>query len=149
MDLHESGKNTLEWYHLGKESMIGNREWKGRTDLINIIMIGLTSEVPEYNEEHKLHRLLCTLFSAQLEAEEKIAIMENEYHIRMKETIREEIEEMCNLGRGVREEGIREGIRQGRILERERADREKQRADELERQNIRFMELLVAHGITV
>lgn len=56
---------------------------------------------------------------------------------------------MCNLGRGVREEGIREGIRQGRRLEKEHADREKQRADELERQNIRLMELLTAHGITV
>ena len=89
------------------------------------------------------------MFSAQLKAEEKIAIIENEYHIRMKETIREEVEEMCNLGRGVTEEGIREGIKQGRILERERADREKQRADELERQNARLMELLATHGISV
>lgn len=40
-------KNTLEWYHLIKESRLEVKDWKGRTDLINIVMIGLAKELPE------------------------------------------------------------------------------------------------------
>ena len=60
---------------------------------------------------------------------------------------------MCNLSQGIKEEGIRiekiEGIELGRSEERENTEREKRRADELERKNIWLMEQLAAHGISV
>ena len=149
-------KNTLEWYHLTKESRLEVKEWKGRKDLINIVMIGLAKELPEQSEKYKLHRLLGILFSQELEAKEKIEILEKEYRIPMKEEFRKDVKEMCNLSQGIKEAGRMEGIEIGRTKEmintekeRERANKEKQRANELERQNARLMEVLAAHGLTV
>ena len=166
-------ENTSAWYHLTKEELEGRKEWKGRTDLINIIMIGLSKTLPEQGEGKTLHRLLGTLFSRQLEAEEKIQIMEKEYKITVEEKMREEVWEMCNLSQGIKEEGIELGRseerenterercnaeRERRNAEKERhnaererhnAEKEKRRADELERKNIWLMEQLAAHGISV
>ena len=43
----------------------------GGTDLINILLVELAKNVPGKEEGHKLHRLLGTLFSRKVKAEEK------------------------------------------------------------------------------
>ena len=111
-------KNTLEHIYLTKESLLGEEQWKGRLDLLNIIMIGLAEEIPEQDEEYELHRLLGTLLSQHLEAKEKMQIVEEEYHIAMEQKFREDLKIMCNLSQGVKEEGIamghKFGLEQGR-----------------------------------
>ena len=111
-------KNTLEHIHLTKESLLGEEQWKGRLDLLNIIMIGLAEEIPEQDKEYELHRLLGTLLSQHLEAKEKMQIVEEEYHIAMEQKFREDLKIMCNLSQGVKEEGIamghKFGLEQGR-----------------------------------
>ena len=111
-------KNTLEHIYLTKESLLGEEQWKGRLDLLNIIMIGLAEEIPEQDEEYELHRLLGTLLSQHLEAKEKMQIVEEEYHISMEQKFREDLKIMCNLSQGVKEEGIamghKFGLEQGR-----------------------------------
>ncbi len=106
-------KNTLEHIHLTKDSLIGEEHWKGRLDLLNIIMIGLAEEIPEQGEEYELHRLLGTLLSQHLEADEKMRIVEEEYHIPMEQELMEDMKIMCNLGQGVKEEGIAIGRKTG------------------------------------
>ena len=111
-------KNTLEHIYLTKESLLGEEQWKGRLDLLNIIMIGLAEEIPEQDKEYELHRLLGTLLSQHLEAKEKMQIVEEEYHIAMEQKFREDLKIMCNLSQGVKEEGIamghKFGLEQGR-----------------------------------
>ena len=111
-------KNTLEHIYLTEESLLGEEQWKGRLDLLNIIMIGLAEEIPEQDEEYELHRLLGTLLSQHLEAKEKMQIVEEEYHIAMEQKFREDLKIMCNLSQGVKEEGIamghKFGLEQGR-----------------------------------
>ena len=111
-------KNTLEHIYLTEESLLGEEQWKGRLDLLNIIMIGLAEEIPEQDKEYELHRLLGTLLSQHLEAKEKMQIVEEEYHIAMEQKFREDLKIMCNLSQGVKEEGIamghKFGLEQGR-----------------------------------
>ena len=111
-------KNTLEHIYLTEESLLGEEQWKGRLDLLNIIMIGLAEEIPEQDKEYELHRLLGTLLSQHLEAKEKMQIVEEEYHIAMGQKFREDLKIMCNLSQGVKEEGIamghKFGLEQGR-----------------------------------
>ena len=102
-------KNSLEHIHFTKDSLDGEENWKGRLDLLNIVMIGLTEKIPEQGEKYELHRLLGTLLSQTLGAEEKIRIVEEEYHVSMEEKFREDINLMCNLSQGVKEAGIRRG----------------------------------------
>ena len=68
-------ENSLEHIHLVKDSIVNSHEWKGKMDLVNIVMIGLAEELPEYEEKYELHRLLGALLSQDLTANEKLDII--------------------------------------------------------------------------
>lgn len=55
--------NSLTHYHLQADHLMGMRKWPGNSDIINMIMIGISRELPEQNEQNRLHRLLNTLLS--------------------------------------------------------------------------------------
>ncbi|MGM9583332.1 MAG: hypothetical protein ACI3WU_06420 [Phascolarctobacterium sp.] len=42
-------------------------------------------------------------------------ILENNFHIAMTEKVKQEVDEMCNLSQGVREDGRKEGREEERI----------------------------------
>ena len=48
-------------------------------------------ELSEQSEEYKLYHLLGTLFSQELDAKEKIEILEMEYEIPIEEKFREDV----------------------------------------------------------
>lgn len=102
-------EDTLQHISFMKEELKGKMNWKGRMEIPNIMMIGLSPELPEANKENLLHRFLGTLFSDKLEAWEKIEILEKEYGIQMEEKMKGEINSMCNLSQGIRESGRVEG----------------------------------------
>ena len=105
MDMKE---NTMSHICLTERQLVGEHKWKGRIDLFNVVMIGLSDTLPEHDETYELHRLLGTLLSKQMEVNKKLDIMENEYHIPMDKNMeKEELNIMCNLGLGIREEQIR------------------------------------------
>ena len=72
---------------------------------------GLTNAARE--ENYELHRFLGTIFSQKLAVEEKLHIMKTEYDISEEEDFREDVNEMCNLGEGIMEEGIAIGMEKG------------------------------------
>ncbi len=37
-------ENSMNHIHLQNDTIIGNQNWRGREDLINIVMIGLTKK---------------------------------------------------------------------------------------------------------
>ena len=93
---------------------MGHCSWKGKLDMFNVIMIGLSKELPEQGEQYELHRLLGLLFGSHgLTNEQKLNMIQSEYEIPT-EDVREEVSVMCNLSQGIKEEGIQEGIRRGR-----------------------------------
>ena len=104
-------ENSLCHIHLTKEDIIGNKQWGGNLDLFHIIMIGIGKELPEHNEIYELHRLLGTLFSKQLGKKDKLGILKEEYGIA--EELREDVNEMCNLSQGIKEDGIAIGRKDG------------------------------------
>lgn len=109
-------KNSLEHIHLKKDSFINSHNWKGNMELFNIVMIGLSEEVPEADKKYELHRLLGALLSQTLTVQEKENIMEEEYKIPMEQEMREEVNTMCNLSQGIREDA-REEMREEMIVE--------------------------------
>lgn len=106
-------ENTLTHIHLAKDDIIGSYNWKGDLELFNIIMIGLAEILPEKEEKYELHRLLSAILSSNLEIDEKLKIMEEEYRIPLENGIREEVEEMCNLSQGIKEKAFEEGQKKG------------------------------------
>ena len=102
-------ENSMAYVHLAKDDLLGSYPWKGRLDLLNIVLIGIANELPEHDDKYGLHRLLSTLLSMELTASEKLGIMEKEYNIAIDDRIREDVSEMCNLSKGIREKGRAEG----------------------------------------
>ena len=47
--------NSLSHIHLVKDEMLEPCDWNGNLDLMNIVMIGVTNEIPEREEKYKLH----------------------------------------------------------------------------------------------
>lgn len=106
-------ENSIDHVHLTNDKLLGSAQWRGRLDLLNIILIGLSDELPGQEGKYTLHRLLCALLSAELSIEEKLNIIEGEYDIPAEESIREDVNVMCNLSQGILEKGIEQGIEKG------------------------------------
>ncbi len=51
-------ENSMNHIHLTNDNVLGSYEWKGKIDLLNIVMIGLAEELPGHDERYELHRLL-------------------------------------------------------------------------------------------
>ena len=105
-------ENSLEHIHLVKDSIVNSHAWKGKMDLVNIVMIGLSEELPKHEEKYELHRLLGALLSQDLTVNEKLDIIGNEYAIPMEKDFREDVSIMCNLSQKIKETGIEMGKRE-------------------------------------
>ncbi len=102
-------ENCMKYIHLAGENILGSDCWEGGMNLLNIVMIGLSDELPEHGEKYELHRLLGALLSSKLDVQKKLNIISNEYEVPIEKNIRKEVDSMCNLGQGIREQGRREG----------------------------------------
>ena len=94
-------KNSLSHFHIVKDEMLEPYDWKGNADLLNIVMIGVTNELPKHDEKYELHRLIGALLSDRLRENEKLDIIEKEYKIPLSNDFRKEVDTMCNLGQGI------------------------------------------------
>ena len=89
--------------HLTKDEILETYQWKGNLDLLNIVMIGITNELPEKDEKYELHRLICALLSNEIRKNQKFDILEKEYNIPVDTELREDVSVMCNLSLGIEE----------------------------------------------
>lgn len=95
--------NSLSHIHLTKDEMLKPCNWKGNLDLLNIVLIGITNEIPEHDEKYEMHRLIGALLSSELKEREKLDIIEHEYNIPTSQEFREDVRIMCNLSTGIEE----------------------------------------------
>ena len=103
-------ENSMDYVHLTDDKLLGSYPWKGGLDLLNIVLIGISNELPEHDEKYELHRLLSTLLSMELSVDEKLGIMAKEYNIAVDDRIREDVSAMCNLSQGIRDNTLAEVI---------------------------------------
>ena len=112
-------ENSLSHIHMVKDDLLGEQDWKGNLDIPNIVMIGLAKEIPPKEERYELHRLLGTLLSQTMTAEQKLKLMKQEYDIPVdRHGIRDEVKIMCNLSEGVEEMGYAKGEAAGKAAGR-------------------------------
>lgn len=98
--------NSLSHIHLTKDEMLKPCNWKGNLDLLNIVLIGITNEIPEHDEKYEMHRLIGALLSSELKEQEKLDIIEHEYNILISQEFREDVSIMCNLSQGIEDKAI-------------------------------------------
>ena len=76
-------------------------------------MIGLAEDLPEKEGKYELHRLLGALLSAKLDVNTKLDIIGNEFDIPLESDIRRDVNDMCNLSQGIKEQAYAEGTENG------------------------------------
>lgn len=108
-------ENSMCHIHLVQDDLINAKQWEGDLDIPNIIMIGLGKEIPEQDGKYELHRLLGTLLSEKLSAEEKLQRVSTEYDIPVRgNNVEKEVSIMCNLSQGIKEESEAKGEEKAR-----------------------------------
>ena len=93
--------NIMSHIHLTKDELLEPYNWEGNIDLLNIVLIGITNELPKHDKRYELHRLITALLSDKLETSQKYDILENEYDIVLNDDLRKDVNVMCNLGQGI------------------------------------------------
>lgn len=102
--------NSLSHIHLVKDEMLSSYGWKGNIDLLNIVLVGITNNIPEHDEIYAMHRLIGALQSTELKEQEKLDIIEHEYNIPISNELREDVKIMCNLSTGIEEKATEKFI---------------------------------------
>lgn len=105
-------QNTITTYHFTQENNIGNlKEPLKNYDLAAVVIICLSKSENEYGEG--VLKLLNTLLSSKISTADKKRVLENDFGIPMTEEMEGKVYNMCNLSKGVREEGKIEGKNEG------------------------------------
>ena len=68
--------------------------------------------------QNNVIKMLSVLLSRNLNAKERMNILQDSFDITMMEEVKQEVDKMCNLSHGVRAEGEAMGIAKGELKER-------------------------------
>ena len=115
MDCPENKKDSIINYSFEPHIIYqGNEKLKvyENCDLMNITFIHLSGKPDQ--SHHRLISMLDTLL-AKMDAETKKKKLQEEHNLPMTIKLEKEMNDMCNLSAGIREEGIRDGILIGEI----------------------------------
>ena len=97
-------QNTINVYSVKEDSFIGEHtEPVNNYDLLTVVMIYTAKDF--MNLQDDVIKMLSVLLSRNLDAQERMNILEDSFGIAMTEKVKQEVDEMCNLSKGIREEG--------------------------------------------
>lgn len=92
----------LHYYVTGKKVRISDFVYHTQRQT-KAVLIGISNELPEYDEKYELHRLLSTLLSMELNVDEKMRTIQKEYGVVVDDRMRKDVSAMCNLSQGIRD----------------------------------------------
>ena len=100
--------NSINIYSVKEDSFIGEHaEPVSNYDLLTVVMIYTADDF--MGLQNDVIKMLSVLLSRNLDAKERMNILEDSFDIAMTEEVKQEVDEMCNLSQGVREDGRAEG----------------------------------------
>ena len=97
-------QNTINIYSVKEDSFIGEHaEPVSNYDLLTVVMIYTADDFMDLQND--VIKMLSVLLSRNLDAKERMNILQDSFDIAMTEKVKQEVDEMCNLSQGVRAEG--------------------------------------------
>ena len=91
-----------------EDSFIGEHaEPVSNYDLLTVVMIYTSNDFMDLHND--VIKMLSVLLSRNLDAKERMNILQDSFDIAMTEEVKQEVDEMCNLSQGVRAYGRAEG----------------------------------------
>ena len=105
-------RNGIFRYHTVQDAVLGKPyESPDSYDLMEVVIVNLGDADRESDLE--ILDLLNTLFSFSLSSETKKKRLQEDFDIAMTEEFESEVQDMCNLGKALVDQGIEQGIEQG------------------------------------
>lgn len=102
-------ENTITRYVIQEENLVGDiTERKKNYDLFSVVMICLGHDVDD--KYTGILKLLDVLLSSEKKPEEKKKILQDDFDIKMTKELESEVQTVCNLSKGVEENGMKKGI---------------------------------------
>ena len=96
-------QNTINIYSVKEDSFIGEHtEPVNNYDLLTVVMIYTAKDFMDLQDD--IIKMLSVLLSRNLDAQERMNILEDSFGIAMTEEVKQEVDHMCNLSKGIREE---------------------------------------------
>ena len=94
-------QNTINIYSVKEDSFIGEHaEPVSNYDLLTVVMIYTADDFMDLQND--VIKMLSVLLSRNLDAKERMNILQDSFDIKMTEDVKQEVDEMCNLSQGVR-----------------------------------------------
>lgn len=112
MDTPKYAENTITSYNITPQNVYGNFAGKARYDLLSAVMVCLPKE-NNTSGGNKLHKLLTTVLSEELDVESKKQILKNDFCIETSRELKEGLNLMCNLSDLIAEKAVKRGLEQG------------------------------------
>ncbi len=104
--------NTITQYSMQENFIVGNSsEPTENYDMLSVIMINLGKNADK--SSNKLLDLLNILISSELDGAKKLDIISDNYDITVTRELEGDVSLMCNLSKGILDNGIEKGIIQG------------------------------------
>ena len=108
-------QNTINIYSVKEDSFVGEHaEPVNNYDLLTVVMIYTAKDFMDLQDD--VIKMLSVLLSRNLDAQERMNILEDSFGIAITEKVKQEVDEMCNLSKGIREEGEAIGIVKGEAI---------------------------------
>ncbi|MDO5787069.1 MAG: hypothetical protein Q4P09_05095 [Phascolarctobacterium sp.] len=108
-------QNTINVYSVKEDSLIGGYvEPVNNYDLLTVVMIYTAVDFMSLQDD--IIKMLSVLLSRNLDAQERMNILEDSFGIAMTEEVKQEVDEMCNLSDGVYEAGKAAGMAAGEAV---------------------------------
>ena len=105
-------RNGIFRYYTVQDTVLGKPyESPDSYDLMEVVIVNLGDADKESDLE--ILDLLNTLFSLSISPETKKARLQDDFGIAMTEEFESEVQDMCNLGKALVEQGIEQGVEQG------------------------------------
>lgn len=110
IDRNERGENAITTYAIQEQNVVGNVSAEFLDyDLMHAIMVRIGD--PRKPDYEGIIKFLGVLLSKEKAAQEKKAILEAEFGLKMSDEMEQEVQEMGSLGRSIFEDGLEQGER--------------------------------------
>ena len=125
-------RNGIFRYHTVQDAVLGKPyESPGSYDLMEVVIVNLGDADRESDLE--ILDLLNTLFSLSISSETKKKRLQEDFDIAMTEEFESEVQDMCNLGKALVDQGIEQGVEKKNLSLAKMMLRDKEPVDKIER----------------
>ena len=125
-------RNGIFRYHTVQDTVLGKPyETLGSYDLMEVVIVNLGDADKESDLE--ILDLLNTLFSLSTSSETKKKRLQKDFGIAMTEEFESEVQDMCNLGKALVEQGIEQGVEKKNLSLAKMMIKDKESLDKIEK----------------